>query len=153
MYRIVLYCWVCQRNNTHILSAGGDEVSNPPMARRAPSPGNTTEGRIPGDVCRLQHSIKEFGKSENPLLVRFAQQLHYSTNPLQPGPIFFKTPRKMQFLTVHAEGISHQMKYLIDEASSATYIQHKRRETLQAEDPLDEGRDDDCGGGPNEERV
>ena len=24
----------------------------------------------------------------------FAQQVHYPHNPLQPGPIYFKTPRK-----------------------------------------------------------
>ena len=38
-------------------------------------------------------------------------------NPLQPGPIFFKTPRKMQFFDVHAEGFSRQMNYLNDEAA------------------------------------
>ena len=70
-----------------------------------------------------QHSITELGKSENPpstfhYSFDFAQQLHYPANPLQPGPIFSKTPRKMQFFAVQAEGISRQMIYLIDEASS-----------------------------------
>ena len=38
---------------------------------------------------------------------------------MQPGPVFFKTPRKMQLFGVHAEGISRQVNYLIDEASSS----------------------------------
>ena len=70
-----------------------------------------------------QHNITELGKNENPpstfhYSFDFAQQLHYPANPLQPGPIFFKTPQKMQFFAVHAEGISRQMNYLIDEDSS-----------------------------------
>jgi hypothetical protein len=34
----------------------------------------------------------------------FAQQVHYPSNP-QPGPIFFKTPRKCGVFGVMAEAI------------------------------------------------
>ena len=43
----------------------------------------------------------------------FAQQVHYPHNPLQPGPMYFKTARKCG---VCCEGIPRQINYLIDEA-------------------------------------
>ena len=68
-----------------------------------------------------KHSITQLGKSDNP-----PTTFHYSFdlpsrcntqhNPLQHGPIFFKTLRKMQFFAVNAEGILRQMNYLNDEA-------------------------------------
>ena len=47
----------------------------------------------------------------------FAQQVHYPHNPLQPGPIYFKTPRKCAVFGVCCEAIPRQVNYLIDEAS------------------------------------
>ena len=46
----------------------------------------------------------------------FAQQLHYPANPLQPGPVYFLTPRKCAIFGVCCEGIPRQINYLIDEA-------------------------------------
>ena len=48
----------------------------------------------------------------------FAQQVHYPHNPLQPGPMYFKTARKCAVFGVCCEGIPRQMFYLIDEASN-----------------------------------
>ena len=45
----------------------------------------------------------------------FAQQLHYTYNPAQPGPIFFLTPRKCGLFGVCCEGFAQQINYLIDE--------------------------------------
>ena len=47
----------------------------------------------------------------------FAQQVHYPHNPLQPGPMYFKTARKCAVFGVCCEGIPRQVNYLIDEAS------------------------------------
>ena len=47
----------------------------------------------------------------------FAQQVHYPHNPLQPGPMYFKTARKYAVFGVCCEGGPHQINYLIDEAS------------------------------------
>ena len=47
----------------------------------------------------------------------FAQQVHYPHNPLQPGPMYFKTARKCAIFGVCCEGIPRQVNYLIDEAS------------------------------------
>lgn len=49
----------------------------------------------------------------------YAQQVHFPSNPLQPGPIYFKTPRKCGIFGVCCEGIPRQVNYLIDESVSA----------------------------------
>ena len=46
----------------------------------------------------------------------FAQQLHYPSNPLQPGPIYFKTPRKCGVFGVIAEALPQMVLFLLDEA-------------------------------------
>ena len=45
-----------------------------------------------------------------------AQQVHYPSDPLQPGPIYFLTPRKCALFGVCCEAIPRQINYLIDEA-------------------------------------
>ena len=45
----------------------------------------------------------------------YTQQLHYPTNPNQPGPIYFKKPRKCGLFGVCCEGIPRQVNFLIDE--------------------------------------
>ena len=37
----------------------------------------------------------------------FAQQVHIPSNPMQPGPIYFKTPRKFSIFGVMCEAIPH----------------------------------------------
>ncbi len=46
----------------------------------------------------------------------YSQQVHFPADPLQPGPIFFLTPRKCNIFGVHCEAIPRQVKFLIDEA-------------------------------------
>ena len=46
----------------------------------------------------------------------FAQQVHYPSDPMQPGPIYFLTPRKCGIFWVCCESIPRQINYLIDEA-------------------------------------
>lgn len=45
-----------------------------------------------------------------------SQQVHIPSNPMQPGPIYFKTPRKCGIFGVMCEAIPKQVNYLIDEA-------------------------------------
>jgi len=47
-----------------------------------------------------------------------AQQVHYPSNPQQPGPVYFKVPRRCGIFGVCDEGNSSQINYLIDEAQS-----------------------------------
>jgi len=48
----------------------------------------------------------------------FAQQVHYPADPQQPGPIYFKTPRKCHIFGVVAEALPAQVNYLADEGVS-----------------------------------
>ena len=48
----------------------------------------------------------------------YAQQVHFPSNPMQPGPIYFKTPRKCGIFGVMCEAVPHQVNYLIDEAAT-----------------------------------
>ena len=43
--------------------------------------------------------------------------MHYPSNPLQPGPIYFRTPRKCAIFGVCDEASNEQRFYLIDEAT------------------------------------
>ena len=45
-----------------------------------------------------------------------AQQVFYPNDPLQPGPLYFLTPRKCAIFGVCCESIPRQVNYLIDEA-------------------------------------
>ena len=45
-----------------------------------------------------------------------AQQVFYPNDPLQPGPMYFLTPRKCALFGVCCEAIPRQVNYLIDEA-------------------------------------
>ena len=47
----------------------------------------------------------------------FAQQIHIPSDPMQPGLIYFKTPRKCGIFGVMSEAIPWQVNYLIDETS------------------------------------
>ena len=46
----------------------------------------------------------------------FAQQIHIPSNPQQPGPMYFKTPRKCGVFGVLAEALSQVTLFLVDEA-------------------------------------
>jgi len=45
----------------------------------------------------------------------YAQQVHYPSDPLQPGPMYFLTPRKCGIFGVYCPGIPQQVNYLTDE--------------------------------------
>lgn len=47
----------------------------------------------------------------------FTQQIHIPSNPMQPGPLYFKTPHKCGIFGVMCEAIPRQVNYLIDETS------------------------------------
>ena len=48
----------------------------------------------------------------------YAQQAHVPSNPMQSGPIYFKTPRKCGIFGVTSEAVPRQINFLIDEAVS-----------------------------------
>ena len=50
----------------------------------------------------------------------FAQQVHIPSDPLQPGPMYFLTPRKCGLFGINCEGLPQQVNYLIDEGSCSS---------------------------------
>ena len=46
----------------------------------------------------------------------YAQQVHFPSNPIQPGPVYFLTTRKLGIFGVHCEGVTKQVNYLVDES-------------------------------------
>ena len=54
-----------------------------------------------------------------PQLNKSYPQVHYPSNPLQPGPIYFLTPRKAALFGICCEAIPRQVNYIVDEASDA----------------------------------
>ena len=46
----------------------------------------------------------------------YAQQVHYPSDSLQPGPIYFVTPRKCTIFGVNCEALPRQINFLTDEA-------------------------------------
>ena len=46
----------------------------------------------------------------------YAQQVHYPSDPLQPGPIYFLTPCKCTIFGVNYEAVPRQINFLTDEA-------------------------------------
>ena len=46
----------------------------------------------------------------------YAQQVHYPSDPLQHGPIYFLTPRKCTILGVSCESLPRQINFQTDEA-------------------------------------
>lgn len=46
----------------------------------------------------------------------YAQQVHFPFNPLQPGPIFFKTPRKSGLFGINCEAFGRRVNFVINEA-------------------------------------
>ena len=50
----------------------------------------------------------------------FLLQVHYPSDPQQPGPIYFKTPRKCALFGVCCDAFPTQVNYLCDEACSSS---------------------------------
>ena len=46
----------------------------------------------------------------------FAQQVHFPSDPLQPGPIYFKCPRKCGLFGIACEAFPRQVNFLLDES-------------------------------------
>ena len=71
-----------------------------------------------GHRISLPHS--EIPANSNEISVHYsfdyAQQVHYPSDPLQPGPIYFLTPRKCTIFGVSCEALPRQINFLTDEA-------------------------------------
>lgn len=131
-------CFTCQLNNNKILrSANRPEQEKTALVRAQEQ--HLFHSQRERDFYR--NSCKEAARALSELLLNgefhinekhapcsykgtvhysydYAQQVHYPSNPLQPGPIYFKTPRKCALFGVCSEGLPRQVNFLIDEAVS-----------------------------------
>ena len=74
-----------------------------------------TRRQIPDDQQLGRHQVNSYDGLAH-YSFDFAQQLQFPSNPLQPGPIFFKVPRKCGLFGVNCEALLRQINYLIDES-------------------------------------
>lgn len=75
------------------------------------------KGQLPDGAALGKNAHCSFN-GLNHLSFDFAQQVHFPYDPLQPGPICFKTPLKCGLFGINCEPLSKQINYIIDEAHS-----------------------------------
>jgi hypothetical protein len=128
-------CWLCQQHGAAVLKAANmpeDEKSDALLKYeehlRVVAVERSFYKTISDTVKRKKNeyftSHPDESRNAEPcsrnFLVNYsfdlAQQVHYPNDPLQPGPIYFLTPRKCAIFGVCCEGIPQQINYLIDES-------------------------------------
>ena len=133
-------CWVCQNGNNLILKSRAnqdDGVYDDLMEKHLAHIEQATEEcryycaqveKAGEDAQTLIQETEEFNVFSNKPNCSFkgmahfswdyAQQTHYPYNPVQPGPIYFKTPRKCSIFGICNDGINMQYNYLVGEINS-----------------------------------
>lgn len=128
-------CLTCHQNTSKLLRSANlpdNEKSQCILAQQEHLNCVQTEREFYRNTCsesknnlqRLADTI-EFDEPHDPCSIDtvihysfdFAQQIHTPSNPMQLGPIYFKTPRKCGIFGVMCEAVPQQVNYLIDEAS------------------------------------
>ena len=70
---------------------------------------------MPSDLTLGPHASCNYaGKSHYSF--DFAQPVHFPSDPLQPGPIYFKFPRKCGLFSVACEAFPKQVNFVLDES-------------------------------------
>ena len=126
-------CWTCQKNNSQInKSVNLPEAEKVDVVRKQEEHLRLASGEweyykmsSKETKARVQAHLEkaDFAFGQRPCSYKgtvhysyvYAQQLHYPANPNQPGPIYFKTPRKCALFGVCCEAIPRQVNFLIDE--------------------------------------
>ena len=128
-------CWRCQKNNTKIFNSSNctegeklvvlqDQLDHLDNAEK--------EREHYRKQCKeAQNDLKNFpdynklGKyppcsfdGTTHISWDYAQQVHYPSNPFQPGPIYFKATRKCGIFGICDDAVNFQVNYLIDEIVS-----------------------------------
>ena len=121
-------CWQCQKNNLAVYqSANLSEEEKEARAnehlrhldsakqQRAVLQGMTAANRNNDDITSRKLGPNPPCSVDLTVHYSFdyAQQVHYPSNPLQPGPMYFMTPRKCGVFGVSCEGVNQQVRYYI----------------------------------------
>ena len=127
-------CWVCQKNNNLVFKSAN--LSDAEKTNRCKiQQDHLTEVALERTYYRdLVKSAKIAAEQQGVATLRqsnpcskhmamhysfdFAQQVHFPSDPIQPGPVFFLTPRKLGIFGIHCEGVTQQVNYLVDEGVS-----------------------------------
>ena len=139
-------CLTCQENTSKLLRAANlpdHEKSQYVQAQQEHLNLALGERDLYKEVCQqatANFEAIELSESHDPgslnatmhYLFDYAQQVRIPRNPMQPGPIYFKTPRKCGIFSITNEAIPRQVNYLIDEAvdvgkganSTISYVHH-----------------------------
>ncbi|GFR74827.1 hypothetical protein ElyMa_000439300 [Elysia marginata] len=122
-------CWTCQKGMQKIqLSANNDEEK-----RRRIAELNTHQEIVQNERSFYQHCCEAAKKQLPPdrrlgphphcsfegvnhVSFDFAQQTHFPSDPLQAGPIYFKTPRKCGIFWINNEAFGRQINILFNES-------------------------------------
>ena len=124
-------CWICPKNNNHIHRVANlDEAEKVEVVRQQESHLQLAVGKRDyyKNCCKKSGALTEhledgdFSEKRAPCTFEgqvhysydYAQQLHYPSDPCQPGPIFFNTPRKCAIFGVCCESIPRQVNFLMD---------------------------------------
>ncbi len=76
--------------------------------------GTSTYSKWPHPLTKNEHG----GFTLPSYAFDYAQQVHFPSDPMQPGPVYFLTPRKCAIFGVNLEAIPRQVNFLTDEAGS-----------------------------------
>lgn len=133
-------CWTCQQNSTAILRAANSSEGDKSETIKAAEEHlrivqvERSFYKTTCDTCR--HSVQTYFTEDDVLKLPplssntppnsrdiqvhysfdYAQQVHFPSDPLQPGPIYFLTPRKCSVFGVNCESFPRQVNFLTDEA-------------------------------------
>jgi len=133
-------CWTCQQNSTGLLrSANLAEDQKSAAVKKAEQHLNQARAErseYQAQIKQCKEAAEKAGlvQLEQPGTAAadcsrdivahysfdFAQQLHFPSNPLHPGPIYFKTPRKCGVFGVMTEALPQMVLFLIDESVCIT---------------------------------
>ena len=112
-------CWYCQQAGQRLQQARNNEAAKQKVAMEHHHHLKTVkqERQFYRDCCLKAQAFPSIGCFRH-ISFDFAQQVHYPFDSQQPGPIFFKTPRKCGLFGINSEGDFEQVNYLVDEAHS-----------------------------------
>ena len=106
-------CFECQQNATLIIRSA--HLSEDEKSERL-TKAETHLKLAKGERMWYNWQIDESRCEENNMMhisFDYAQQVHFPSNPQQPGPLYFLTPRKCQIFGVACEAKGFQVKTVI----------------------------------------
>ena len=136
-------CWECHQNNTAIYRSANlpDAVKGAKLRKQEEHLRTVTnerhayqqmvaESKIHVADCRLGRNDPCSRDTAVHYSFDYAQQVHYSSDPLQPGLMYFLCPRKCGIFGVCCEAVPQQVNFLIDEAHSCSKGRSKQCDQL-----------------------